>query len=303
MKLLCVLSLTALLASVGCAMHPGYGSYERPLADQPGWQMQGPPMGYQHFGPPMAMAGEPMPGGPMSGYGPANFEPGPDGNFCPNCKKGMPAMMDEKPMHGPDNKGPDHKKGPEGRMKEHGPGHKGPEGRMDERGNNAPEPPNPEKLKQMEEMREKVFEFIKEFHPEKARELRKLHENNPEEFRNEMKELRKEMEKMENMEKENPERYKEVVHKKDLRKNCFELSKAYREADTPEKKAEIQKQLRPAVAELFDLREKDKERGVKEMEAGLKKAVEIQKERQKNRDAIIDDHIREMLGEPDPMKW
>lgn len=292
MKTFILVPLLAVIA-MGCAMHPGYGSYDRPAYDgpgfsgQPGWQMQGPPMGYQHFGPPpMAMAG-----GPMSGYGPANFEPGPD--FCPNCRKEMPPMMNDKPMHGPDNKGPD------GR----GPGHKGPEGRMNEHGNNPPEPPNPEKMKQMEEMREKVLEFAKEFHPEKVKELRKLHQDNPEEFRNEMRGLRQEMEKMEKLEKENPERFKEVVHKKELRNNCFELSKAYREADTPEKKAEIKKQLRSAVAELFDMREKSKELEVKEMEENVKKAVEIQKERQKNRDAIIDDHIREILGEPDPMKW
>ena len=222
--------------------------------------------------------------------------------------------MNDKPMHGPDNKGPD-SRGPEMKRGKHGPddgndmrgpGHKGPEGR----GNDGmgPDkqpglPANPEKIKQMEEMREKVLEFAKEFHPEKVKDLRKLHQDNPEEFRNEMRELRQEMEKMEKLEKENPERFKALVHRKDLRARCAELSKAYRETNEPGRKAEIRKELRPAIAELFDMREKTKERDVKEMEENVKKAVEIQKERQQNRDAIIDDHMREILGEPDPMKW
>lgn len=87
-----------------------------------------------------------------------------------------------------------------------------------------------------------------------------------------------------------------------LERNAAELARALREAKTDEEKSRARADLRAALANVFDAREAMRRERFQRMEAQLGKVREMLDKRQAHRDEIIDKRLQSMT-EGDALAW
>ncbi len=89
---------------------------------------------------------------------------------------------------------------------------------------------------------------------------------------------------------------------KQLTDETMELSRSYHEAPSAEMREKIRGELRAKLEVLFDAREKDRQANVERMEGEMNRLKDALKQREENRDTIIDERLNEMTGS-DTLKW
>ncbi len=133
---------------------------------------------------------------------------------------------------------------------------------------------------------ERMRNFINLFSPEEMQELQKLHKENPDKVREEIK--KKIAEKRKNWEEEN--------------KKMQELSEKYKNASTETEKEEIKNSMREKLKEQFNKKMEMNRKGLEHAEKKLGQLRNKFTERQKKADSIIEEKIRELTRDPD-LAW
>ena len=150
---------------------------------------------------------------------------------------------------------------------------------------------------------EQIFDFLEKFDPARLQKLVHLEDVDPEEFHKVLKETRREFGRLMELKKRDPERFEQMMHERRMEQETGQLAMHYRNTKNAEEKEKIKKEIRERLEKLFDLREAQKAAEIKRMEEELAKLKEKAKTRKDNRDKIIEQHQKELLGENDDMKW
>lgn len=209
------------------------------------------------------------------------------------------------PVPGEDTWNQPGQKGPMGPM---GPGRGEPgKGPGIQGGPNTPQPGGPGQNRPAhqltEEERQQTLEFIQEFSPDRAEHLKKLEKRSPAEYNDILTKAYRQMTELTELKKTNPDIYADIIKRNKLESQSMDLAKQFRETEDTQKKEELKTQLQTMLAELFDLREKEKEREIKKLETQLNELKNMYQKRKENKTTIIEDRLKELLGEKEAMKW
>jgi hypothetical protein len=99
------------------------------------------------------------------------------------------------------------------------------------------------------------------------------------------------------------EAYKDSLRAIQLEDESMKLSKQYRKASDDQEKGQITKKLKTVLSELFDLREKERSRRIKQLEQELARLKESLNNRKKNKDTIVQQRIDEITGKKENLEW
>jgi len=105
------------------------------------------------------------------------------------------------------------------------------------------------------------------------------------------------------LKKNDPARYEREIKIRDLERQSRELSESHRQTPDEAARKTMRANLSNVIAQLFDLREMNRQDEVKRMEADLKRLKETLEQRQKNRVNIIERRIQQLTGEAGAMEW
>jgi hypothetical protein len=108
---------------------------------------------------------------------------------------------------------------------------------------------------------------------------------------------------METRAKEDPARFERESKIRELERQSHELGESYRKAQDEAARKTIRSNIANLTAQLFDLREMNRQEEVKRMEAELKRLKDTLAQRQKNRADIIERRIQQLTGEAGAMEW
>lgn len=148
-----------------------------------------------------------------------------------------------------------------------------------------------------------VIKFAKEFMPELAEDLAKMKEENPERYRNVIRENYIKMQHLREMKKRNPEQFERVIQEQKMEREARNLAEKYRQSKDDKEKEAVKKELRKLLEKIFDLKELDKQEEVKRVEEQLNKLKEKVNKRKSERDKIIDDRLKQLTGEKEEWGW
>ena len=81
------------------------------------------------------------------------------------------------------------------------------------------------------------------------------------------------------------------------------LIKEYKSIPGNKSNSNIKKELRTNLAQLFDFREKEREREVVKLEEKLSALHENLRLRKKNKDLIVDNRLKQLIGEASTLEW
>ncbi|MFQ5769270.1 MAG: hypothetical protein ACE5HX_01950 [bacterium] len=166
-----------------------------------------------------------------------------------------------------------------------------------------PPPPPPSAPVQLTpEQEQAALEFAEQFDPEMAEHLNDLKLEQPDKYKHEIARIIKEKMRLERMKKKDPERYDHVFKIHSMEAKSQNLGRRYREADESEK-AIIKSELKSILAELFDLRELDRQEEVKRLEKKLDELKQSLAARQNNKARIIERRLLQLIGEKSYLEW
>ncbi|MFH1421654.1 MAG: hypothetical protein ABIH42_02930 [Planctomycetota bacterium] len=152
--------------------------------------------------------------------------------------------------------------------------------------------------------KEKIETFIKDFEPRLFARLSRLRDENPGLYFKLLKEAQQKMRNMNNLKEKNPEKYKEILHMKELEREIFKLVEKYRSSSEDDKnKEEILVNLKNHLSELFNIRQQEHEREIKRLEKELAKLKDIYNKHEENRDAIVEKRLKQIIGEDNEFDW
>ncbi len=101
---------------------------------------------------------------------------------------------------------------------------------------------------------------------------------------------------------DNPIRYDLLVQTYKLDLRVEELLERRQNASAAEKTS-LRADLRQALGQLFDLREQERQNEVLAMEEKLEELLKTIDFRKKNKDVIVENRLKELLGERKPLEW
>ncbi|MFA5793549.1 MAG: hypothetical protein WC980_00565 [Candidatus Brocadiia bacterium] len=153
--------------------------------------------------------------------------------------------------------------------------------------------------------REEIYAFLREFDPERLEKLQRLERENPELFMRVLHEASQRLIKLKELKERDPARYQQVINEQTMERSVRELSKKYRESQTPQEKETIKSEMKQALDKIFELKESQRETEIKKLEEEVNKLKEKMKKRKANKDKIIDRRIKIMTGEEeeDDLGW
>jgi hypothetical protein len=143
-----------------------------------------------------------------------------------------------------------------------------------------------------EEEIEEVLDFIQAHWPEYHSRLLDVRENNPRRFRMMIRAAAHRMEQFEGMSEQEREAR---IRQSKVKVEIYRLSAAYREADNETTKNALREEIRLRVAEAFDLDQKLREYGLARLEAQLRELRKELQSRAERREAIIAEHMEDIL--------
>jgi hypothetical protein len=154
-----------------------------------------------------------------------------------------------------------------------------------------------------EEQLQELIAFLEEFDPERAARLKELLQDNPEGACRIAVPTYRQMQELLELKEEDPEAFQDLMKRRRLERKVWELVEKYKRTRKEQKKKEIKDELRTVLSELFDLREKDRERQIEELEEELKRLKDLLARRRKKKELIVENHLKDLLGENEDMKW
>ncbi len=150
---------------------------------------------------------------------------------------------------------------------------------------------------------EEVMAWLKEWDPDRLQKMQSQRVENPDFFMELMGDGYQEMKKVLMLKQIEPARYEEMIKERKLDLQCRQLSEKYRTTEDAGQKTAIKNELNVIVGQLFDIRETGREKEVKELERRLTQLREIVEKRRTNKMQIVENRLRQLLGEKEFMDW
>ncbi|MBI2901544.1 MAG: tetratricopeptide repeat protein [Planctomycetes bacterium] len=146
-----------------------------------------------------------------------------------------------------------------------------------------------------------IRDYLKENDPETLRRLEGLRaERRMEEFFNELREVVRRKQEMDELKQRDPEQYAKFLKMRELERRCGELAEKIRRGDKSE---DLRKELATALGQLFDLREEMRAKDLAELKRRVEELEKTLQKRRENKQAIIEKKLREMTGEKAVDDW
>ena len=133
--------------------------------------------------------------------------------------------------------------------------------------------------------------------------LNELKENDPQQYRRFLIKNFIEFEKLERIKDISPDYYQRGLEKARLDGQCWKIAWNYRNSSDQSEQQALRTELKQKLGTLFDLREKDKRERIEKLEEELATLKEMVRERQENREDIIERRLNDMLRETDSLSW
>ncbi len=150
---------------------------------------------------------------------------------------------------------------------------------------------------------EETEKLLKELDPERLERMNHLREVDPPAYMKLFEETQRERMKLRELKERDPQRYEQVIQERKMETEIKGLAGQCRKSQDNEEKEGLKKQIKAKMEKLFDLRETQRESEIKRLEEQLTKLREKMKVRKANRDKIIEQHQKELVGEEDDMGW
>ncbi len=150
---------------------------------------------------------------------------------------------------------------------------------------------------------EKVYAFLKEYHPERIEKLERLKEENPEIYIRAIEDTMRDIREMEELKKNNPARFEEIMELKKSERLSWQLAGAYREEREITKKTDIQQRLRAVLNTIFEYKIKQHQKEIGLLTQEIEKLKARIQNRIQNKEKIIDKRLQEMIGEKEEFEW
>ena len=170
-------------------------------------------------------------------------------------------------------------------------------------GRKPPLAPLPENFVLTPELEKEALDYIAQTNPLEAQDLPRFKQIDQRRYTMRLKTALDEKARLEFFQKDDPARYERELKIRELERQSRELSENYRKTPDEAARKTIRTNLSTVIAQLFDLREMNRQDEVKRMEADLKRLKETLEQRQKNRVNIIERRIQQLTGEAGAMEW
>lgn len=153
------------------------------------------------------------------------------------------------------------------------------------------------------EMEKEALEYLAKLNPRGAEELRGMKAINQRVYTDRLRQIFREKYHLERLQKEDPVRFERESKIRELERQSHELGESYRKTPDEAMRKTIRGNLANLTAQLFDLREMNRQEEVKRMEAELKRLKDTLAQRQNNRADIIERRIQQLTGEAGAIEW
>jgi len=150
---------------------------------------------------------------------------------------------------------------------------------------------------------DELVDFLKDVDPGMLEELEKMRDRNPERFGDVLGRAMRQMREMTRLREENPEAFEQEVRRRELDRDVRELAESYRKEEDEGKKAEMKQRLRAAFEEIFDSQIAQRKRSLEELQERMERYRKTLEKRQQNRDAIIEERMKDLTGENEGLRW
>jgi hypothetical protein len=147
-----------------------------------------------------------------------------------------------------------------------------------------------------------LAEFLKDFDPRGLEDLRRARATEPERFRDMIGRAFDLMRRVERIKRENPQRYQALLRQRELEQQSFELARQIREGEAKQKDV-LKGKLKQVLADLFDLREEERDHEISEMTERLERMKETARQRREGKDAIVENRLKEITDENEHLRW
>lgn len=170
-------------------------------------------------------------------------------------------------------------------------------------GGKPPLAPLPENFVLTPELEKEALDYLAQNYPQEAQDLPRFKPMDQRRYTMRLKAVLDEKARVEFLQKNDPARYEREMKIRDLERQSRELSESYRKSADEAARRTMRTNLNNVIAQLFDLREMNRQDEVKRMEADLKRLKETLEQRQKNRAGIIERRVQQLTGEAGIMEW
>jgi hypothetical protein len=145
--------------------------------------------------------------------------------------------------------------------------------------------------------KEEIYAFLKEFDPERLEKLQHLERENPELFERVLQEAQHRLMQIRELKERDPARFEQVMQEQQMERSVRELARKYRESQTDQEKETVRTQMKETLDKIFNLKESQREAEVRKLEEEVNKLKERMQKRKANKDKIIDKRIKILTGE------
>ncbi|MEQ8186871.1 MAG: hypothetical protein ABRQ39_02775 [Candidatus Eremiobacterota bacterium] len=154
-----------------------------------------------------------------------------------------------------------------------------------------------------EKQKSEVLSFIQKYMPSNYETLGEIKEVDPGRYNQILLENYRIMTDLRELANIDGEAYKDSLKAIKLEDESIKLARKYRKAREEEEKGQISKKLKSILSELFDLREKERARRIKQLEQELARLKESLNNRKKNKDTIVQQRMDELTGKKENLQW
>jgi len=178
-----------------------------------------------------------------------------------------------------------------------GPGSPDGFGRMRPRPMAGPDGARPDAHLQHARMRQSA-EWLRTNNPKEFERLQALHKENPEAFRQEMRNALQEYAK-----KEQPEQYKQLAKMRKAEEHLQKLAQQYRNEQDPAKKTKLEQDMRTELEQQFAEKQKLRQQELEALEKRLSEFRASLQSREQNKEAMIELRVKALTEGPDAVNW
>jgi hypothetical protein len=153
------------------------------------------------------------------------------------------------------------------------------------------------------EMERQVLEYVSKYHPERLKQLEQLRTDRPVFYRRALVRFSREMNTMNRLKQEDPERYQELLEENKLDAESLDLAQQYKDASNEAEKEAIRKKLEDLLNRIFELRQKNRQQEIERLEKRIAGLREQNAKRLDMKDEIVQRRLLQLLGEKNVLEW
>jgi len=154
-----------------------------------------------------------------------------------------------------------------------------------------------------EDRAKEIIGFYSKIDPEIENEMKLLKSKNMKEYQERLLHMDKELRYLSRLQEEEPERFEEAIVLRKLEVQCNKLARQYHKSNDDGKKSQLEQQIREKLVQLFEMKEQEKELEIERIMERVDKMRQEMKERQANKDRIIDLRLNELTGKEHLSRW